>query len=70
MDRIPVSSSNLAAIGYDPNTETLEVEFKNSHVYEYKNVPQVVYDGLMSATSHGAYFNREIKNTYPYEKVG
>ncbi|MYL11521.1 MAG: KTSC domain-containing protein, partial [Cenarchaeum sp. SB0669_bin_11] len=27
MNRVPVSSSNLAAIGYDPNTLTLEVEF-------------------------------------------
>lgn len=27
MERQAVSSSNLASVGYDPNSETLEVEF-------------------------------------------
>ena len=70
MERIPVQSSNLAAIGYDSATETLEVEFLNGSVYEYRNVSQSVYDGLMSASSHGSYFNHEIRMSYPYEKIG
>jgi len=70
MERIPVSSSNLAAIGYDPDTGSLEVEFTNGSVYEYKNVPLLVYEELMKASSHGAYLNREIKNAFACEKVG
>ena len=70
MEMIPVQSSNLAAIGYDTNTEILKVEFLNGTAYEYKNVPQVVFDAFMKAPSHGSYFNREIKNSYPYEKIG
>ena len=70
MDRIPVQSSNLAAIGYDSGTEVLEVEFLNGSVYEYRNVSQSVYDGLMNAPSHGLYFNHEIRMSYPYEKIG
>jgi len=70
MEKIPVQSSNLAAIGYDIATEILEVEFLNGSIYEYKNVPQVVYNELMSAPSHGSYLSREIYKTYPYEKVG
>lgn len=70
MERSHVQSSNLASVGYDPATETLEIEFLKSGIYEYKNVPQVVYDELMRATSHGTYFSSEIKNTYPNEKVG
>lgn len=70
MEKTPVQSSNLAAIGYDSATETLEVEFLNGSTYEYRNVSQSVYDGLMSASSYGSYFNHEIKNTYPCEKIG
>ncbi|MCK5509536.1 MAG: KTSC domain-containing protein [Desulfobacterales bacterium] len=70
MDRQPVSSSNIAYIGYDNDTEILKVEFLNGSVYEYKNVPSVVYEELMNAASHGSYFNREIRMTYPYEKIG
>ena len=29
MIRDPVASSNIAAIGYDPGSETLEIEFTN-----------------------------------------
>lgn len=65
MDRQAVSSSNLASIGYDPGTETLEVEFaKTGKVYEYYNVPQFMFDRLMEASSHGIFFNAEIRNAY------
>lgn len=70
MDRTSVSSSNLAAIGYDENTEILEVEFLNGSVYEYRNVPLVIYQELMAAPSHGSFFNREIRLSFPYEKIG
>ena len=69
MERIPVQSSNIVSIGYHSETETLQVEFLNNSIYEYKNVPQIVYDGLMEASSHGSYFNHEIKDSYSYEKI-
>ena len=65
MERQPVSSSSLASIGYNPDSETLEVEFvKNGQVYEYYNVPQFMYDRLMEAPSLGIFFNAEIRNAY------
>lgn len=70
MERIPVQSSNLSAIGYDSETETLEVEFLNGTAYEYRNVPQVVYEQFMNASSLGSFFNREISKNYPYSKIG
>lgn len=69
MQRKPVSSSNIAAIGYDPATEVLEVEFLNNSVYQYFNVPSVVYEALMSAPSHGVYLNANIKGQYQYERI-
>jgi hypothetical protein len=33
MDRIPVSSSSIVSIGYDPDSLTLEIEFKSGAVY-------------------------------------
>lgn len=66
MNRIPVQSSNLASIGYDPSSMTLEVEFISGRVYEYYDVPQSEYEGLMAAGSHGTYFNQNIKGHYRY----
>lgn len=70
MKRQAVESSNLASVGYDANSNTLEIAFNNGGVYQYFNVPESVYDGLMNASSHGQYFDRNIKKTgYSYQKV-
>lgn len=69
MDREPVISSNLVSVGYSPESETLEVEFKGGTVYQYYNVPAVVHEQLMSAPSHGEYFAAHIRNTYPYARL-
>jgi len=70
MERKAINSSNIASIGYSPDSETLEIEFlKTGKVYEYLNVPQFMYDRLMEAPSQGIFFNAEIKNAYPCNAV-
>lgn len=71
MERQSVSSSNLASIGYEAQSQTLEIEFNHGGIYQYYNVPNSVYTGLMNASSHGQYFDRNIKKAgYRYAKVG
>lgn len=65
----PVSSSNLAAVGYDPETQTLAIEFKSGGTYEYYDVPQQVFDGLLSAGSLGQYFQSNIRGFYRYARL-
>lgn len=50
MKRQSVSSSNLASVGYDAENEILEIEFNHGGVYQYYDVPESVYRGLMSAS--------------------
>lgn len=70
MQRIPVSSSNLASVGYDTVSQTLEIEFLNGSVYQYFRVPAHLYHSLMSAASHGSYFSAYIKNGgFAYRKI-
>ncbi len=70
MERHSVSSSNLASVGYDPQSQTLEIEFNDGSVYQYYSVPNSIYTGLMNASSHGQYFDRNIKKTgYRYAKI-
>lgn len=71
MNRTPVTSSNLKSVGYDAASQTLEIEFHSSGIYQYSRVPQSVHSGLMSASSHGEYFDAHIKKGgYPYRKIG
>lgn len=69
MNRQSVASSNIASIGYDADSQTLEIEFLNGGVYQYFDVPQYVYQELMGASSHGQYLAQNIKGVYRYSKV-
>ena len=61
-EMIRVSSSVIAAVGYDGNT--LTVEFHSGKVYDHPNVPYSVFEGLLSASPKGAYYNRKIRGKY------
>ncbi len=69
MIRQPVSSSNISSIGYDPESRTLEIEFHSGGVYQYFNVPESIYNALMSASSQGSYFHHYIKGQYRWTKI-
>lgn len=69
MERIAVNSSNLASVGYDEPSQTLEVEFNHGGVYQYYDLPEQIYAALMSADSIGSYFSHNIRNVYPTQKI-
>lgn len=66
--RIPVQSSLLASIGYSA-LATLELEFRSGALYRYFDVPRTVVVELLTAQSKGAYFNRNIKSRFPYQRL-
>jgi hypothetical protein len=69
MTRIPVTSSVLASVGYDPLRWILELEFHSGRVYEYYNISLGIYNGLLSAPSHGRYFCCHIRRDGYFERV-
>ena len=69
MEKQPVASSNVRAIGYDSRTQTLEVEFLSGWVYQYYGVPGNMHELFMEAQSKGRFLNYYIKNRYPYSRV-
>jgi hypothetical protein len=70
MNYEPVKSSNLSEIAYDQATSTLGVRFKSGGEYEYANVPEQVYQALISAPSVGSYFDAHIKKAgYRFHQV-
>ena len=69
MRRDPVASSNIVSVGYEPSSETLEIEFASGGVYQYYNVPSPIYDELLAASSKGRFFVAQIKDRFPYARV-
>jgi hypothetical protein len=57
-------------VGYDAQTQVLEIEFVNGTIYQYFNVPESIYSGLMGASSHGRYFDAYIKKGgFAYKQI-
>lgn len=65
--REPVNSSNIASLGYDETTRTMEAEFygrrnQPNKVFRYHPITPDGYKELFNAESIGSYFNTHIKN--------
>jgi hypothetical protein len=69
MDRVPVTSSNIASVGHDPATNTLEIEFKGGGVYHYAGVDAAKHAALVNASSVGGHFHQHIKPSHAHTKL-
>ena len=68
MERQAVSSSDVASVGYDSDSQTLEVEFLGGKVYQYYNVPEFHFERMLQG-SVGTYLTREIKPHFACSQV-
>lgn len=66
MELVPVDSSMVYAVAYDPATQELLVIFTSGKTYIYEGVPRKAYEGLMSADSKGSYMGSFIIDVYPF----
>ncbi len=64
-----VESSNIVAIGYHRQSQTLGIRFQQDRYYDYPMVPQSEYELLMAAESKGKFFNTRIKPMYGHCSV-
>lgn len=69
MEMTNVNSSSVAAVGYDESSQTLQVEFNRGTTYQYFDVPEQIFEGLVQADSVGAYLNEQVKGIYRYTRV-
>ena len=68
-EMIPVKSSNLAGISYEPNQQVLTVWFLNGSIYNYYDVPQSTWVSFQNADSKGKYLAANIKGRFGYDRV-
>lgn len=78
MERTPVISSNVCAVGYDSEQRILEIEFgkdypagyKSNRVYQYLNVPPVVFQDLGDADSYGRFVHQRLIDQFEFKYLG
>jgi lysyl-tRNA synthetase class 2 len=64
-----LESTTLASALYDPLQRRLAIEFRSGERYLYFQVPQFCYQQPLEADSKGAYFNRNIRNRFPFQHL-
>lgn len=62
-------SSVIRKINYDTEQQVLKIVFLSGAVYEYLEVPDHIYAGMMAAISKGAYLNKKILGNYKFRKL-
>lgn len=67
MKRRPVTSSNVASVGWED--DALEVEFRSGHVYVYQNVPEHTYQAALGASSVGRFVATEIAGKFEHTRL-
>lgn len=68
--RVAVNSTCLRVVEHDNEDKRLRLEFRTSGaIYEYSGVSKRAATNLAKAESVGRYFNRNVRNNYPYERV-
>lgn len=69
IQREPISSSFIGAIGYDPTSSRLQVEFNNGSLYQYEGVSPALYREMLQSPSVGRVYTTEIRGNYPSTRL-
>jgi hypothetical protein len=69
MHRIPVSSVDITHVGYQEDSEILEIQFSRGEVCQFFNVPAAVYDELMRSPAKEEYYHKKIGERFPCSRI-
>ena len=64
-----VTSSNIRAVDYDPNSSTLTAAFHTGRRYQYHGVPAGMYHQLLCSASKGHFFSAFIRGHFPTIRI-
>lgn len=67
-----IDSSQIVALGHDPETNRLAVQFKSGGIYYYGGVDASLYGALRHAKSVGQFFHQHIRvhaDHYPFVRI-
>ena len=69
MERKRINSSKIRAVGYDPKSQTLEVEFSDGRLLAYSGVSPEVHRQFMAAPSATSFFEDKIDENYSSKRL-
>jgi hypothetical protein len=65
-----LESTAISEIDYDAERTKLLVRFRSGEAYVYVGVPGEVYRSFVEADSKGRFFQQQIRDRYPFNRLG
>jgi hypothetical protein len=62
-------SSVIHHFDYYPESAVLRVTFVSGIIYEYKSVPEKIYESMRNSFSKGRFLNEHVKGKFSFEKI-
>ncbi|UOQ76714.1 KTSC domain-containing protein [Hymenobacter sp. 5516J-16] len=70
MQRRPIRSTSLKAVGYDAATLTLEIEYRHGGLVRYTGVPAAIYEALLHIPGKAMFVEQVVeRGGYTREQV-
>ena len=63
MLRRPIRSTSLKAVGYVPESLTLEIEYRNGRVVRYTGVSEAVVQALLAVPGKAQFVEQVLENS-------
>ena len=69
MERRRINSSRIRAVGYDPKSQVLEIEFSDGRLIQYRGVSPEVHRQFMAAPSATSFFEDKIDESFQSNRI-
>jgi hypothetical protein len=69
MQRKSVNSGSIRSVGYEPSSQTLEIEFTIGSIVQYSRVSPEIHRKLMAAPTIGSYFKDNIEEEFTAKRI-
>lgn len=69
MERKRVNASKIRSVGYEPSTQTLELEFSSGAIVQYGRVSAELYRRFLAAPSPNSFFEDNIEESFTGRRV-
>lgn len=69
---VPVESSDIFAVGYDPQTSEMQIQFQTGTIYSYQLVSPEIYQAFLDAPSKGSFIAQNFRKQpglYPAQRI-
>ena len=70
MKLIPIeNSSNIKAVGYDPERREMRVQFVGGQIYTHADVPVIAHAKFIASPSKGSHYHDHFRGKYGVKKM-